>query len=322
MTNHLSAEQIENYRKRLLPPALLVAADNHIAACPSCRARLEKIARPEIALPTMRERLRQTDSDKSHISYELLESYVDQTADPIDREIVASHVEICRLCAHEFKDLRAFAVSMASTSKTKIAVERQGFWKRFFSSWTPLRLVVVTAAAMLLVVATASVWLVMRSSNDEQATVASNPWGRSRDNLNAQSKTSQESPGRGSGQTLSESQRPDLLQKAIAFALSPGRMTTITIPNIAVTVELSLANVKASDYRNLSVTLVRSFDGMTREIEPGKSSDGDEAVLVIRTSELMEGRYSITVKGEPISETTRSDAIREVASYSILVIKL
>lgn len=323
MTSHLSKERIEDYRDRRLPPALLIATDNHLSLCQTCRSQLEKAARLEPVIVSMRERLLRAASTDNHISYELLESYVDDKAGAIDTEIAASHIETCRRCAAELNDLRAFAASMANNSEIESPVENPGFWERFFSALTPLRLAVATVAAMVLVALTASVWLVMRSGDGEQTVVATNPWGaRATENLNAPLRPSQESSGRGSGQTLSQSQRPELIQKPIPFALSPGRLTTITIPNIAGAVELTLTTVKASDYRNLSVTLVRSFDGMTREIEASKSSNTDEAVLILRTSELMEGRYSITVKGESVSEAGGNKSMREVASYSILVIKL
>src|SRR4051812_34189898 len=40
MSTHLSQHQIEGYRRRVLPPAELLAVDDHIAGCPDCRLRL------------------------------------------------------------------------------------------------------------------------------------------------------------------------------------------------------------------------------------------------------------------------------------------
>lgn len=37
---HLTDEQVERYRRRTLPPAELLAVDDHIAGCPTCRRRL------------------------------------------------------------------------------------------------------------------------------------------------------------------------------------------------------------------------------------------------------------------------------------------
>src|SRR6185295_1046279 len=40
MSAHLSQRQIEEYRRRALPPAELLAVDDHVAECPDCRLLL------------------------------------------------------------------------------------------------------------------------------------------------------------------------------------------------------------------------------------------------------------------------------------------
>ena len=39
-SEHLTDEQVERYRRRTLPPAELLAVDDHVQACPACRRRL------------------------------------------------------------------------------------------------------------------------------------------------------------------------------------------------------------------------------------------------------------------------------------------
>ena len=53
--------------------------------------------------------------EPSHITYESLESYVDNSIDCIDREIVETHLEDCSLCKNEFQDLKAFVVTLISS---------------------------------------------------------------------------------------------------------------------------------------------------------------------------------------------------------------
>src|SRR5689334_8421117 len=86
--------------------------------------------------------------DPFHLDYELLELYVDDKADDIDREIVDSHVAQCSQCADELRDLLAFKEQPAASS---VIASR---WKKWFPKlpWLPkpvLAMVLVIAVAVL-----------------------------------------------------------------------------------------------------------------------------------------------------------------------------
>ena len=104
---HLDAEALDRYRRRVAPPAELLAADAHIAACDRCyeavRADVDAIELPPA-------------DGHAHLSYEELEAFVDGRADALDRELIAAHVASCSLCANALTDLSATRDAMGLPS--------------------------------------------------------------------------------------------------------------------------------------------------------------------------------------------------------------
>lgn len=94
---HLDAEARDRYRRRVAPPAELLAADAHLASCDSCYAAVRADV-DSIELPP---------AEHSHVTYEELESFVDGQADALDRELIATHVAFCTPCSNELADLAA-----------------------------------------------------------------------------------------------------------------------------------------------------------------------------------------------------------------------
>jgi len=119
MNGHLSAQLIERYRERALPPAELLDADDHLAACEMCRQRLGDERRAQAAARSLRAELAAT--GPTHLAYEQLEAYVEGALDPTDREIADGHLELCARCGAELDDLRAFARRMAASPAKEYA---------------------------------------------------------------------------------------------------------------------------------------------------------------------------------------------------------
>lgn len=114
MTEHLSSDQLDAYRRAALDPVGLLAADDHLASCPPCRARL---------LPV-------------HLSYEQLESHAEgRLKDPSAQ----THLETCARCLAEAEDLRAFVLARAAGQNEK---RTRGFW------WFALPAAAVAAMAL------------------------------------------------------------------------------------------------------------------------------------------------------------------------------
>jgi len=108
MAEHLTPDQLTRYAKRELPPAELITADEHVSSCEPCRQRVSDPQWLEATFAFLRHHLETQAKIESHIDYEHLEAYVDNSGDEADREIVESHVELCQMCREELRDLQEF----------------------------------------------------------------------------------------------------------------------------------------------------------------------------------------------------------------------
>ena len=110
----------------------LLAAGDHLAVCPACREACREVDF-QGSVAALRNEIRAAGPD--HLSYEQLEAKVDGRLDEVEREIVASHLEVCPRCASELGDLR----------RAKAAL---GARQRFRVLW-PLPLAAAVAAVLL-----------------------------------------------------------------------------------------------------------------------------------------------------------------------------
>src|SRR6187402_81078 len=100
---HISERDINSYLRRTLDPERLLSVDAHISTCGECLSKLEAPAMTEkITVDSI------LDIDPAlgqHLTYEMIESYVDGRVDDIDREIVDAHTEDCRECSQDLSEL-------------------------------------------------------------------------------------------------------------------------------------------------------------------------------------------------------------------------
>jgi anti-sigma factor RsiW len=135
MSEHLSVQQIERYRQRALSPVELLAADDHIAACASCRQQLAEAVQASLTF-TWAGNKDEMSAGMEHLAYEQLEAYVDSALDEVDREIVESHLELCAECVAEVRDLRAFRAMMSTyPSKEYAPASPPTLWERIAAFW-------------------------------------------------------------------------------------------------------------------------------------------------------------------------------------------
>jgi anti-sigma factor RsiW len=113
MLKHVTAQQIDQYRDKAMPPEELLAFDRHLAECGECRKQLASSERVSKLLRG----LESAAAAPQHLSYDQMAAYVDGKSEEIDREIVESHVELCARCAAELGDLASFAQTMAAESE-------------------------------------------------------------------------------------------------------------------------------------------------------------------------------------------------------------
>jgi hypothetical protein len=179
VSEHLSAQTIEQYHRRKLAPEDLLSADDHLAACAGCRQQASEVMSGETAFASLRADLhRAARQESDHLTDEQMTSFVDEELDAVELDIVESHLEVCAMCEAETEDLRAFREEIASPpvaarvpETTPARSERFAFLHALFLNRTPFQF--AAAAVVLLFVATAALllWRGTRSPNQEVAVV-------------------------------------------------------------------------------------------------------------------------------------------------------
>lgn len=173
MSEHLSEQKVDRYRQRLMSPAELLDADDHLATCATCCQMLKDPQRLQNAFASVRSELGAVIKTKlEHPSYEQLAAYVDSELDDVDREIVKSHMDMCSSCAAETRDLLAFKAALAAetdrafeTSTAQPARHAPTRLRRFMASWqlpfnlSPLQAAGALAVASVFLGIVAAVWL-------------------------------------------------------------------------------------------------------------------------------------------------------------------
>jgi hypothetical protein len=153
---HLDAATLRSYRAKRLPPAGLLAADEHLAGCDECREELlggedGAAAGSLIDALTTEETGGDSDDEGEHLSYDTLEAWVDAKLSPREHRAASNHLQSCARCVGDLADLRDVATTMP-----RIAATRRGLSLR------------VAAVILLAVIGLAS-WLAMRHSRTEES---------------------------------------------------------------------------------------------------------------------------------------------------------
>ena len=110
MSTHLSREQLMKYRTRALLPGELVAIDGHLGKCQDCRRELTDMASSATSFTSA---IRQAQSE--HLSYEQMDAWVDNELDQTERELVLSHIGLCKPCARQLKAYESYAPIMSAS---------------------------------------------------------------------------------------------------------------------------------------------------------------------------------------------------------------
>jgi Putative zinc-finger len=178
VSEHLSAQIIDQYCRRVMSSDELLAADDHLAACAECRQRIGASLQMDAVVSDFHHRLRSGVSvpESDHPSYEQIVALVDGEIDGGERQALENHLEICAFCADEVGDLRSFRAEVTGSSRKKPALEaRRSFLEKI---GTLLHVNVLSAqpaltAALALLLITASIglffaWRAMRRSGSTQ----------------------------------------------------------------------------------------------------------------------------------------------------------
>src|SRR5215210_8948420 len=102
MSEHLTEQEIDLYRRRSTVPAERGRIHAHLNTCESCLRRALDPAYSNVALSALTEAfLPPVDEEPFHLSREELKNYLSGSIDEADRIVCASHLDICAECERE-----------------------------------------------------------------------------------------------------------------------------------------------------------------------------------------------------------------------------
>jgi anti-sigma factor RsiW len=125
---HLSLDQVRAYVRGALHPSTLVATDDHLEACASCRAALARESDASFGAEAFGRALAAPEprAESPHLAFDHLRGAVEGTLSAIDREWVDQHVTLCPMCAEELRDLERYATTLPGRPVAPVAAEAAG----------------------------------------------------------------------------------------------------------------------------------------------------------------------------------------------------
>jgi predicted anti-sigma-YlaC factor YlaD len=156
LTRHYTQQEIENYRKRLMPAADILVVNEHLAACEECYEKFHSKTLLASTYNFARTDLESAENEESeHLSFDQILGYVENELDEVEREVVSVHLEICSECDDVCQDLRRFKSDLALGKVYAPEPSPPRFWERVAMSWNayriPLKAVAAGAAAVVLI---------------------------------------------------------------------------------------------------------------------------------------------------------------------------
>src|SRR5262245_54826070 len=95
MENHLSDEDISRFHRRVMAPAELIEADDHLMVCEQCGDRMRTLTGSMNSV-LLCARIRSAENE--HLCDEEIESYADGVLDSEQRDILEDHLRECGEC--------------------------------------------------------------------------------------------------------------------------------------------------------------------------------------------------------------------------------
>lgn len=113
-TEHLSMDQVRAYVRGALHPSTLVATDDHLETCASCRAALARESDASFGAEAFGRALATPEArvETPHLGFEHLRGALEGTLGAVDMEWVEAHLLLCAMCADELQDLSRFASTL------------------------------------------------------------------------------------------------------------------------------------------------------------------------------------------------------------------
>ncbi len=121
MTEHLSTGIMERFERQEITPSDRHEIYDHARVCEGCRKRIVDSRGESTVLRELVGHLLPDDSEEPyHLEFEMIEGYMDNTLDRIDRDTVEMHLEVCSECCAEVVDFRDSLATMRAAWLSQI----------------------------------------------------------------------------------------------------------------------------------------------------------------------------------------------------------
>ncbi|MCA1579296.1 MAG: hypothetical protein LC794_18260 [Acidobacteria bacterium] len=190
---HLSQKQVEDYCRRTLPAAELLAVTDHFRDCGVCRQRVERAANGDAAFFDLRAQVFDEEDivlEMQHLAMDQAAGYVDHSLAGDELRFADDHLTHCEECVLIVEDLRAFRNEIAPSldhayepssvaAVPSPAKTTEGWWRKTLRALAaPFSVSPVPAfggAALAILMLAFIGWLVWRTPPEREPQIATAP---------------------------------------------------------------------------------------------------------------------------------------------------
>lgn len=120
MSAHLSNEIVERFHSQSMTGGDRGVIYDHILGCETCRRKVVTSQTAVVALQALtNQTLPQQGEEPYHLDPATIDSFVNDTLDPLDRSTVKLHLEDCAECSDEVNDFRESLATMKAASRLR-----------------------------------------------------------------------------------------------------------------------------------------------------------------------------------------------------------
>ena len=181
---HLTQKQVEDYSRRQLPAAELLAVTDHVGGCDVCRQRIELAENGDATYLDLHSQVFDEVAETLHLTMEQTAAYVDRSLSGEELQVLNDHLTHCEQCVSAVDDLREFRNEIAPSldrdfQPATVPSPAESTWRRTLRSLTsPFRVSPVPAfggAALAILLLAFIAWLVWRTPQQQTPQIAHTP---------------------------------------------------------------------------------------------------------------------------------------------------
>lgn len=181
---HLTQKQVEDYSRRRLTAAELVAVTDHFGGCDVCRLRIERAENGDAAYFDLHSQVFDEFPETVHLTMEQSAAYVDRSLTGDELQVIDDHLTHCQQCVSAVEDLRDFRNEIAPSidrdyQPATVPSPAESSWRRTLRSLTaPFRVSPVPAfggAALAILLLAFIAWLAWRTPQPQEPQIAHTP---------------------------------------------------------------------------------------------------------------------------------------------------